>query len=1090
MYELRQRYEWALAEVTKEELREFVNKDSQLLRAYVTARMIPLGDDFKSRYRSLCREEKYAQVVYKNFYSAPPLDAEFFELCKLPFADFLRYVVPELTLNLPEFLCFWEEKAWEIWVMAHHLFVLNLLSYDLLNGKENAEIKSKEGTLIERIYVRYQKLDAGVDRLNFDDFQRLYRAVLSAPLDRKELDFSPAGKKNAVKLMQIFSEETDWYRQQYYQLSVSFYVDGKTPDEILAANPPSIFSQNKDWTERKKVLQSIQKQMLMLKPLDVLGAVFLYRRRRSHGGKSVAVGDDFLLANNDVPLENGLVFASFLSSLGPADEEEARIFVFFPTPFFVRKWSVDEETCGRNVTFIVASEAEKKLYEWHFGHAAYAGTEHNNFKFLCLDQWLSDEERTREKTPDRVLIFSSGMESVQKQMLLQAFKKPKLPVDVYDLIGTHEVETVDSSLLDSLFDDSISIKELVLIPQGINNCTRPRRKILAHYQVNGTQKSGDILLSALTLNTHFDTQSLSRLRVKPVVISAEKLTEVKASVRKMFRDELWERQATGRKNEGAVSYEFTPDITIWWSRTYPKNNLNRPRIEAYFCEEAPEGKKERGFRDRGKGIPTTMKHTTKQTKENVIGWLEFEYPFSYVITRISAKARVDSGGESLSRMTISVREEIIKSCLDRFAGADIAFKTLWYIHPDLRDGFSATDYNLLQEMVLLTAIGHIRVSSGTTQEVRAELLSSYPNDLRERLILRLRTLYTALEFARKRGYCQSNFLSETMLDEQKCDKLFAQVRRALVKRSLTTKEFQRVYDGVRRNIYEEDRLEYVGVMLRLLLGLESNIVCALTWSDLTQNEYYGFWQISVCRQATNNGERICGFEDLEDYRSLPCMEALLDCLLYVRERQLQRLPEFAHCSDSLHMVLLPDAGEPGKIVPPYKLDRLCRQALAEADIPDDIVHIPVGENGKGTKETNLNQYYGNFFRSNMDYWLREEAAFSPDEKQYFWGNKPATTFGRYYCDFLADGSQLILYGKLQRLDAILTQRESQTAKRTVFQDVGHKTVDCMATKAPVSATFLIAADGESASLQASVRTRFGAVTQAYYLDEDTGEKGE
>ena len=43
-----------------------------------------------------------------------------------------------------------------------------------------------------------------------------------------------------------------------------------------------------------------------------------------------------------------------------------------------------------------------------------------------------------------------------------------------------------------------------------------------------------------------------------------------------------------------------------------------------------------------------------------------------------------------------------------------------------------------------------------------------------------------------------------------------------------------------------------------------------------------------------------------------------------------------------------------------------------------------------------------------------------DETAYLIGNTPETTFGRFYCDYINDASQYLLYVKLRRLDAMLT----------------------------------------------------------------------
>lgn len=89
--------------------------------------------------------------------------------------------------------------------------------------------------------------------------------------------------------------------------------------------------------------------------------------------------------------------------------------------------------------------------------------------------------------------------------------------------------------------------------------------------------------------------------------------------------------------------------------------------------------------------------------------------------------------------------------------------------------------------------------------------------------------------------------------------------------------------------------------------------------------------------------------------------------------------------------------------------------------------VTIPDYQKGSKETNLSHYQGDFFRENFKYWAQELCKFTTDELAYHVGNIPATTFGKFYCDFLNDVSQLTLYVKLQRLGAILACKEETMA---------------------------------------------------------------
>ena len=223
-------------------------------------------------------------------------------------------------------------------------------------------------------------------------------------------------------------------------------------------------------------------------------------------------------------------------------------------------------------------------------------------------------------------------------------------------------------------------------------------------------------------------------------------------------------------------------------------------------------------------------------------------------------------------------------------------------------------------------------------------------------------------------------------------------------------------------------IEYLGVMLRLLTGLESNTVCALKWKDIVKVPEYGFSKIIVTRQVTNDGKEEKGFDKLEDYLCFPC-SFLLQKFLNTQSAKTKRIVlDWTNFVD-LPVVTTAENLQSNKTrysaFPPSNLDRLCREVISSLGIPDHIIEIPDKE--KGTKETNLSHYGGDFFRENFRYWALNKAKFSIDEVLYLIGNKPETTFGIFYCDYLNDASQLVLYTKMLRLDTLFAESKDLKA---------------------------------------------------------------
>ena len=172
---------------------------------------------------------------------------------------------------------------------------------------------------------------------------------------------------------------------------------------------------------------------------------------------------------------------------------------------------------------------------------------------------------------------------------------------------------------------------------------------------------------AYTLNTDFKTQALSRMPVDPIECAQQNLVGLYDSIRSLYQKELLLRKSSGRKNVAAFPHEFTPDITIWCSKTYPSNNFNRPRLEAYVCYPASED----GNRERGNAIKETKKHTIRTADTDITKWLETVYPFSTIQPRYTKKEL-----DLMSTGTYELKPEIRAFLKSRYAST-ILTKWQW-----------------------------------------------------------------------------------------------------------------------------------------------------------------------------------------------------------------------------------------------------------------------------------------------------------------------------------------------------------------------------------------------------------------------------
>ena len=1090
--QVRDRYIAALESVSippaSEQQAASMRKDSTLLCAFVTANVIQ-NFGFQTAVSNM-KQDKSKRCFYPGFAGDPMAGSNSFSsLFSVDFLTFLRHVTPSLAADPEAFLALCSQYHMDdIRDQGHHLISINLLAYQLEQKQFFARLHGADGgDVLDHVYRFYcTQTCANMALLRRDFFEELYRAILHYPLDERAFSLKPLEKK-ARDAAEILVLELGESRANQRSIIRDFLVGGLNFRAVAQRNPPSHFSPCRESAARIKWLSKAQKNILQSSPLDLLRVLSL-----AHGGAKNR------MRSNDITLENGLIFSVFLSHLTPCSDTDEQAIIFFPSPHFVSKWAAHEETRHRKTTFICATSEEMELYRLHFSTPAYAGRAYPNFEFLYIKEedveaWLPPE------AGKKMLFFARSVGAQSKKKWYRHLLNRAAPAtDLLILEASSELELRDSSqekeTLGLLIAHMVS---MMLIPQGIYHSTTPRRKILIRCIVGSGAAAAGISLSTLSLSHDFPGQFLAKIPIPTVSVDSGALLDLTTTIRSRFRDELLNQRRRGRERALAFDVDFTEDIKIWCSKSFPKNNSGRPRLEAYICEPPSEEKVHRGYLPRGKAIASTKKRVVTmgnsspdaQDGRDVLWWLTTQYPFAAVAGRRSAKqqkAGPDSGAEPPPRKFTYIRDEITRHYLELLRGANIALKTLWYLHPELEDCFSGrSDYLAFQEMVCYSEIGALRVADLTAEGIQELLEACYPEENQERLIVRFLLISNALDFACRRGYCRENSLAPVVRDGRLSQKLFAQVRRALVSRSLDARQLYTVFDWTLDRIYQQDEPEYVGVLLRLLLGLESNIVCALTWQDIHVTESCGIPYLSVHKQCTNDGTQLCGFSDLEDYRNLPCVKTLLDALDHVRQRQKALSPLHPPAT-----IMGETRSEKGMVCfPPVKLDRLCRKALKTAALPDHI--IPVPDNRKGSKETNLSKYYGDFFRMNLSYWLRTTAQFNADELQYVLGNQPQTTFGRYYCDFLADSSQLILLKKLQRWEAVLVQRGTARTRSRRLCAAGQAEAELsLPGRHPLWAHIHMAADRDQEELHIRIRSQYGCKTHITCLETGDATEGE
>lgn len=923
--------------------------------------------------------------------------------------DFLRYVTPELVSSKSEIYSISQNDNTELIWVAYQIIQVKYTYYKFAPKKVNAHATPP----VSDLYSQYTAIVPKEVQLSKQKFHHFYSAVVLYPLSHNDLFQRKCvgyKKKDLERLAELLLVVLELTRSEAIQFVKKFYVENRQASDEVRHQFLHNFIKKKNIDERTDLLTSALKLAAKMEPIDVLAELEIT--------KCGSAAHNAPIVPNDVPLENGLVFDYFLSTLPPCTElfheqESKSIAVLFPSVFFVKKCirdvTLSRALKGRHLTFVFSNEAVCGLINLQYSDAAY-GTPPTNISFLTLEQCLTANQA---EMPQQILAFFTRVPLSTQGDVYSFLKNCPHRIQIDTLLACHEFESAKSPFSSSLKSQEFQISEIQLIPQGLNNSTEPRRKMLVRITFNPHgSPAHHAAISSFTINTDLGTQALSRTREKPVSVASDLLGSLYRSIRKLYREELLMRKSAGRTRSAPFDYEFTPELHICCSRSYPKSNCGRPRIEAYFVTPASAKKVQRGYMPRGAAINATKKHTTKLADDEIEHWLETVFPFSTITlrqNRAQAEPHLSVPSASISK----IRDIVISVMTPLLHGTNITLKTYWYLYPNLMDHFSSPGKLLLEEMAT-SEIGFVHMRDFTPENCELWLEQYYPSEDQEQLLRRLGILSTVLSCAVVDGYCSENPLQEAIRQDQVTHKLFAQVRRARAKKHFMASEMKLAYQLAEKK-YRSGKLEYLGVILRLMTGLSSNIICGLKWKDIEHSKDYGICRLVVTRQVTNDGQTYQGFTSLEDYLSFPCSPLLKEWLdemfsQFTRASiKVDALKDFPVICTAEKLTCV---SQTCTAYPPKNLDRLCREIQDSVGIHDCLVEIPT--QNSGTKETNLNQYGGDFYRENFRYWALNSAKLTLDETMYLLGNKPITTAGRYYCDFLSEASQLLMCVKLRR----------------------------------------------------------------------------
>lgn len=652
-------------------------------------------------------------------------------------------------------------------------------------------------------------------------------------------------------------------------------------------------------------------------------------------------------SRNDAALECTYLLRSFASTL----DADSKALIVNPSPDMIL-WCRKQKIVCNHVCFLVTDEMIAELYQHEFP----------DMSFRALTQ-----SGTCPTDYDRLLLVARGLDADKVLTALQLSAPcAKLLALVPEVYLTGNSNTLQKYLCKNHY----SIRQITAIPTAATE-SAPRKKVLIHAD---TQWCYDY---CQLITAECDDCKTALTIPKQYSLIPHKWLEGTMSIADMRKAALASKQPVHNHLNDAHVYWYSPEIQLRYTLQSDCKNRCAGRVY-YRAILRPEDK----HRKRGDRLsPIIEKGLRKNTEAEVIAAIE----------QVAMDERIS--------------DAVVSDVLDYYFGRmdELSIKTMWYCLRNQLRTLHTYRENLALEMFSSQnqSIAVLNVGRSTADEYEVAVQSVFPaKDHIPKAYWQ--QLHLILSTAQDEGYIKHNHLSEHMrVISHRADKRQREVRNALVKKILENDEERRIMDYLlQMPMSSRDGLWILGPIIMFAVP-HLREALALRWMDFEPG-LNGAYHLNVTKYLCDDGTvKSLLDKSVEAYRSVPTApilaELLLDYKKYLMERYELTEEQIAVCPIVLENHTVLKKGIATRQCKMASAVRKRKELIEQAAIPANDVLLPtaVGD----MIRTNLNNYQGDIFYSNLKYHLRHVCKMTEGELCYFLGLQAPDTFSDHYCAY-------------------------------------------------------------------------------------------
>jgi len=753
----------------------------------------------------------------------------------------------------------------------------------------------------------------------------------------------------------------------------------------------SRFLEDKSTLEIKTLLDRLCSCLKKSTPRHIIEA--MYQKKKTQNSSANTVRNRCSSAQ----AECGIAYYLFTSSLSPG----CNVLVVLPSPYFVRKWTKDRLVHGHKTTFVVPSQEEKGLWERYYD----IYEKRDDIFFETLEGLMS--ERSSIDSFSRIAVFALAYEE-------SAYRYPGTISNLSDL-GHMISESGQGRLVLCLtaneglrrrgfFSNTFirtgrEIRYLITLPNEVEGPGKRKKSLwigttgeagekpTIWYETR--KKGGFIHINEQPSDCRIDFQSY---------LSEGGDTDIITFTKNSLKTPPQRRRIEPKE------YDYTPDITFCYTSSPHSNYPDKRRVTAYLKTD-----ESRVVID-GVEEPINVYEFTSAYKllpnDRTIHWLENEYPYK------TAKGKDG---------TYSIQNRIATVMRTELKGKSICMKSFMYIYDDELHGLYGDNVEVFLKRFANSSVGKIpmrflseeSVTKGINEANYTEI-SEYKQAL---IVRRLLDIAVEEEVLKTNPMVSSDHIGKGSPRE------LINIRSALATKTFTREQFRKFFkltvakmginmEGIRsgnpsvKKDFKPD-CRFLGVVIKLLTGLENRAISVLQWKDYHMIRDFGVYQLQVYKHYVRRGKdenkdpwEVCKSDT--KIRCIPC-SSILASILNCMKKHME-----AESNEKYILTNTDEPMSPDSISRAFKeiMDKMGLEKIAEQSILDESL--------------DLSEYGGSFLTENFRFAASDMAGLQADEIAFILGNTPQTTFGIHYCDYNNPAAQYMERIKLNRIDAQLT----------------------------------------------------------------------